>query len=107
MAPADSSSPPTRDGSRMRGCFVTATDTGVGKTILTAALVAALRAGGENVHVRKPVVTGLDEPPRGTTSCSPRSAASRPKPSRPRATGRRFRRTSRPSWPAARSTSRH
>jgi dethiobiotin synthetase len=47
----------------MRGCFVTATDTGVGKTILTAALVAALRAGGENVHVRKPVVTGLDEPP--------------------------------------------
>jgi len=47
----------------MRGCFVTATDTGVGKTILSAVLVAALGAGGVDVHVRKPVVTGLDEPP--------------------------------------------
>jgi len=63
VAPADSSSPPAQDGSRIRGCFVTATDTGVGKTIVSAVLVAALRARGEDVHVRKPVVTGLDEPP--------------------------------------------
>jgi len=44
-----------------RGCFVTATDTGVGKTILCAALVASLRAAGEPVRARKPVLTGLDE----------------------------------------------
>jgi len=47
----------------LRGCFVTATDTGVGKTVLAAALVAALRARGEPVHARKPVVTGLDDGP--------------------------------------------
>ena len=47
----------------MRGLFVTGTDTGVGKTILSAALVAALAAEGEPVHAYKPVVTGLDEPP--------------------------------------------
>jgi dethiobiotin synthetase len=45
----------------LRGCFVTATDTGVGKTILAAALVASLRARGEEVSVRKPVVTGVHE----------------------------------------------
>ena len=47
--------------SGLRGCFVTATDTGVGKTILCAALVASLRARGEPVRARKPVLTGLDE----------------------------------------------
>jgi dethiobiotin synthetase len=47
----------------LRGCFVTATDTGVGKTILTAALVAALRGRGERVAARKPVLTGLDDGP--------------------------------------------
>ena len=45
----------------LRGCFVTATDTGVGKTILAGALVASLRARGEAVRARKPVITGLDE----------------------------------------------
>lgn len=49
--------------SALRGCFVTATDTGVGKTVLAAALVAALRARGVAVHARKPVVTGLDDGP--------------------------------------------
>ena len=49
-----------------RGCFVTATDTGVGKTILAAALLASLRARGEIVRARKPVVTGIDEPEPGT-----------------------------------------
>jgi dethiobiotin synthetase len=38
-----------------------ATDTGVGKTILCAALAASLRARGMEVHARKPVLTGLDE----------------------------------------------
>ena len=47
----------------MRGCFVTGTDTGVGKTVLTAAIVARLRARGDAVTVLKPVITGLDELP--------------------------------------------
>jgi dethiobiotin synthetase len=45
----------------VRGCFVTGTDTGVGKTVLAAAICAALRARGERVAAVKPVVTGLDE----------------------------------------------
>jgi dethiobiotin synthetase len=45
-----------------RGCFVTATDTGAGKTILCAALVASLCARGEVVRARKPLLTGLDDP---------------------------------------------
>jgi dethiobiotin synthetase len=47
----------------MRGLFITATDTGVGKTILSAALLAAMVAEGERVRAHKPVITGLDEPP--------------------------------------------
>jgi len=45
----------------MRGLFVTGTDTGVGKTVLSAALVAALAAAGERVRAFKPVVTGLED----------------------------------------------
>jgi len=45
----------------MRGLFVTGTDTGVGKTVVAAAIAAALCAGGDRVAVVKPVVTGLDE----------------------------------------------
>jgi len=46
----------------MRGLFVTGTGTGVGKTVVAGAIVAALRARGERVAAYKPVVTGLDEP---------------------------------------------
>jgi dethiobiotin synthetase len=46
----------------LRGVFVTGTGTGVGKTVVAAALVAALRARGEPVVVHKPIVTGLDDP---------------------------------------------
>jgi dethiobiotin synthetase len=49
----------------VRGCFVTGTDTGVGKTVLAAAIVATLRARGVDVAAFKPVVTGLDEPEPG------------------------------------------
>ena len=45
----------------MRGLFVTGTDTGVGKTVLAAAIAAALRARGVTVTAIKPVITGLDE----------------------------------------------
>ncbi len=47
----------------MRGLFVTGTDTGVGKTVLSAALLAAMAAAGEAVRAHKPVVTGLDPEP--------------------------------------------
>lgn len=46
----------------MRGLLVTGTGTGVGKTIVSVALLAAMRAAGEPVRAYKPVVTGLDEP---------------------------------------------
>jgi dethiobiotin synthetase len=45
----------------VRGLFVTATDTGVGKSILSAALLAAMAAAGEPVRAYKPVVTGLED----------------------------------------------
>jgi dethiobiotin synthetase len=47
----------------VRGCFVTGTDTGVGKTVVAAAIVAALRARGVRAHPLKPIITGLDEAP--------------------------------------------
>jgi dethiobiotin synthetase len=46
----------------MRGLFVSGTDTGVGKTIVSAALLAAMRTAGEQIRAYKPVVTGLSEP---------------------------------------------
>ena len=42
----------------MRGLFITGTDTGVGKTAVTAALGAILRRRGLDVGVTKPVTTG-------------------------------------------------
>lgn len=47
----------------MQGLFVTGTDTDVGKTVLSAALLAAMTAAGERVAAHKPAVTGLDEQP--------------------------------------------
>jgi dethiobiotin synthetase len=47
----------------VRGLFVTGTGTGVGKTVLSAALLAAIAAAGERVSAHKPVVTGVDDPP--------------------------------------------
>jgi dethiobiotin synthetase len=49
----------------MRGLFVTGTDTGAGKSVVAAAICAAVRARGEAVAAFKPVVTGLDEPAAG------------------------------------------
>jgi dethiobiotin synthetase len=45
------------------GLFVTGTDTGVGKSVVAAAIVAALRARGTAVRALKPVITGLDDAP--------------------------------------------
>jgi dethiobiotin synthetase len=49
----------------LRGLFVTGTDTGAGKTVVAAAVGAALRAAGMSVATFKPVVTGTDEPEPG------------------------------------------
>jgi len=49
-------------GPALRGCFVTGTDTGAGKTVLAAAIAAALTASGVGVAAFKPVVTGTAEP---------------------------------------------
>jgi dethiobiotin synthetase len=46
----------------VRGLFVTGTDTEAGKTIVAAAIVAALVADGLRVAAFKPAVTGLDDP---------------------------------------------
>ena len=47
----------------MRGVFVTGTDTEAGKSVVAAAIIAALAARGERVAAFKPAVTGLDEEP--------------------------------------------
>jgi dethiobiotin synthetase len=49
----------------LRGCFITGTDTGVGKTVLAAAIVAQLRASGVAAAALKPIITGLDQLPDG------------------------------------------
>jgi dethiobiotin synthetase len=48
-----------------RGCFVTGTDTGVGKTVVTAALALCLKQQGLRVGVMKPIETGYA--PDGST----------------------------------------
>jgi len=47
----------------VRGVFVAGTDTGVGKSVLAAAICAGLAARGDRVAAFKPVVTGIDEEP--------------------------------------------
>jgi dethiobiotin synthetase len=42
-----------------RGVFITATDTGVGKTLVASALVAHLRQRGIDIGVMKPIETGV------------------------------------------------
>ena len=43
-----------------QGLFITGTDTGVGKTVVTAAILAWLRHQGRKVGVMKPIETGVD-----------------------------------------------
>ena len=47
-------------GKSMRGLFMTATDTGAGKTFVTALIARTLRRAGAAVRVCKPVATGAD-----------------------------------------------
>lgn len=50
---------------RAHAVFVTGTDTGVGKTVIAAALVRALAAGGTRVAVMKPVASGAERTAEG------------------------------------------
>jgi dethiobiotin synthetase len=63
VRPEHEAGAPARGQARPRGLFVTGTGTGVGKTALSAALLAAMTAAGERARAHKPVVTGLDDPP--------------------------------------------
>jgi dethiobiotin synthetase len=47
-----------------QGVFITATDTGVGKTLVTAALVMCLTRRGIDVGVMKPIETGVLRSPK-------------------------------------------
>lgn len=42
--------------------FITATGTGIGKTLVTCALCYQLRETGQNVHALKPVISGYGDP---------------------------------------------
>src|SRR5277367_5189898 len=54
--------PPEPGPATLRGCLITGTDTGAGKSVLTAVVLAALAGAGEPVRAYKPMVTGADEP---------------------------------------------
>lgn len=66
-----------------RGYYVTGTDTGVGKTYASVALIHALRATGRTVAGMKPVASGCDDTPDGLRNADALAlqAASLPKPS--------------------------
>ena len=48
-----------------KSLFVTGTDTGIGKTVISAALTRALVARGLRVAVMKPIASGSDPTPQG------------------------------------------
>jgi dethiobiotin synthetase len=50
---------------KSKGFFVTGTDTGIGKTVVAAALTRALVARGLRVAVMKPIASGSDPTPHG------------------------------------------
>ena len=62
----------------MSALFVTGTDTNVGKTFVSCALIAALRARGRRVAVMKPVETGVESEPLDALAL--RTAAADPAP---------------------------
>ncbi|HXB14211.1 MAG TPA: dethiobiotin synthase [Solirubrobacteraceae bacterium] len=55
----------------MRGLFITGTDTGAGKTVLSGCLLAAMRAAGERPVACKPVLTGLEDAAAGAQGSWP------------------------------------
>ncbi|MFA6187080.1 MAG: dethiobiotin synthase [Phycisphaerae bacterium] len=51
-----------------KGLFITATDTGVGKTVISGAIAKILRQAGKNVGVFKPIATGCRDTIDGLVS---------------------------------------
>lgn len=51
-----------------KGLFITATDTGVGKTVIAGAIAKILRQSGKNVGVFKPIATGCTSTREGLVS---------------------------------------
>jgi dethiobiotin synthetase len=68
---------------KARGVFITGTDTGIGKTFASCALLHALRAAGMRATGMKPVASGCVETPEGLRSEDALAliAASNPPPS--------------------------
>ena len=56
---------PTDPCTRPRGVFITGTDTGIGKTVASVALLHALRARGLRAVGMKPVASGCESTPDG------------------------------------------
>ena len=56
--------------SRPRGVFITATDTGVGKTLVASALVTCLFQRGIDVGVMKPIETGVSQSTRARSDAA-------------------------------------
>jgi dethiobiotin synthetase len=59
----------------MKGVFVTATDTGAGKTVVSCALISALRRTGLRVAGMKPVASGCEQTANGLISDDARQLA--------------------------------
>jgi dethiobiotin synthetase len=51
-----------------KGCFITGTDTGVGKTVVACMVAACLKERGSDVGVMKPIATGGRPAPSGLVS---------------------------------------
>ena len=45
--------------------FITGTDTGVGKTIVSAAILEAAKSAGKRTLAMKPIASGCDQTPEG------------------------------------------
>lgn len=59
--------PSDATSSASSGCFVVGTDTGVGKTVVTAAIATCLRRRGLSIGVMKPIETGRQDDWPGTS----------------------------------------
>ena len=54
--------------SKYKGVFITATDTGVGKTLIAGAIAKILSQKGKNIGVFKPIATGCKKTKQGLVS---------------------------------------
>jgi dethiobiotin synthetase len=83
----------------VRGLFVTATDTGVGKTEVACALVSGARLDGLDVGVMKPAQSGVTPGEPSDSAALHRGGAIPWRWSAPTASPRRWPPGWRPAWP--------